>query len=189
MQSVFSDNDLISKDNEPTNYIKIDSIQNTIGYNARLTKVYPIVTRLALYLIAHSGIVISRTELANQVWNRELVSDDAINRTISLLRKALSNNHSAFIQTVPKQGYCFVIPENVEVQLISKAESPIEAELENEAESQREPITIDTNNNNLPTTTIVQKVKIRATTGLTFATVFSILAASFYLSQYTRYVA
>ena len=51
--------------------------------------------------------IVSREELRAEVWNGAVVVDEALQRIISLLRKALADNARAprFIETVPKKGY------------------------------------------------------------------------------------
>lgn len=60
----------------------------------------PLIFRLAAYFFAHPQRIIARQELAEQVWQQAYVDDNAINRAISDLRKALQ--HPALSDTVLK---------------------------------------------------------------------------------------
>lgn len=63
--------------------------------------------QLLLCLLQDAGQVVSRDTLIAQVWQGRIVSDSAINRAVSMLRKALASldQHTDYIETVPKLGY------------------------------------------------------------------------------------
>lgn len=58
-------------------------------------------------LCAHHRDVVSKEILLKQVWGNVIVSDDALLRCISRLRKVLNDNAKSptYIETVPKRGY------------------------------------------------------------------------------------
>lgn len=58
------------------------------------------------------GRVVSRADLRARVWGDVHVSEDALNRVVSLARRALGDDpqHSDYIETVPKRGYRLVAP-------------------------------------------------------------------------------
>lgn len=64
---------------------------------------------LALF-IAKPNEILTRDDLLNHLWAGSLVTDNAINKLIGNLRKALGDNAKSprYIQTVPKRGYRFV---------------------------------------------------------------------------------
>jgi len=68
-------------------------------------------TLLAL-LLESPQYQVSRDQLITQVWSGRVVSESAINRVISLLRKAFStlDPYSHYIETLPKVGYRLVVP-------------------------------------------------------------------------------
>jgi len=70
----------------------------------------PKVSSLLYYFCQHPQKNISREELFTEVWHGQLVTDNAINRVIALLRKALGdeNKIKQYIVTVPKIGYRFI---------------------------------------------------------------------------------
>lgn len=71
----------------------------------------PLVARLLAYFLSHQNRVISRDELMEAVWENRFVSDDAINRCVSILRHTLSpEDKNAYIETVVRKGYIAHFP-------------------------------------------------------------------------------
>lgn len=62
------------------------------------------------YFCRHPGRLISRDEFIAEVWQGQIVTDNAVNRVIARLRKSLEDpaKGSAFIITLPKKGYRFI---------------------------------------------------------------------------------
>jgi DNA-binding response OmpR family regulator len=54
------------------------------------TRLEPQVAKLLDYFLTHQDTLVSRDELMAAVWDNRIVSDDAINRCISILRQTLS---------------------------------------------------------------------------------------------------
>ena len=67
----------------------------------------PLCTKLLAFLATHSGEVVSRDKLVEEVWQGRVVSEDAINNCVKKIRKALNDDpkNPSLIQTIPKQGY------------------------------------------------------------------------------------
>jgi len=75
------------------------------------TRLEPQVAKLLEYFLTHQNIVISRDELMAAVWENRIVSDDAINRCVSILRQILSpQDKQAYIETVVRKGYLAHFP-------------------------------------------------------------------------------
>ncbi|MDR6984973.1 DNA-binding winged helix-turn-helix (wHTH) protein/Tol biopolymer transport system component [Rheinheimera pacifica] len=73
--------------------------------------------QLLMCLLQTPGQVVSRDTLIMQVWQGRIVSDSAINRAVSILRKAFSrldNTHN-YIETLPKLGYRLQLPPQMVV--------------------------------------------------------------------------
>jgi len=63
------------------------------------------------YFLLNQNRVISRDELMSEVWDRRIVSDDAVNRCISILRQTLTpDDKNAYIETVVRKGYLAHFP-------------------------------------------------------------------------------
>ena len=72
----------------------------------------PLILELLQYFIHHRGEVVSKDQLAKDVWKEGVASDAAIMRAIGFLRKVLGDSHktSEYLKTIPKKGYCFIAP-------------------------------------------------------------------------------
>ena len=126
----------------------IDGENCQIVKDGEVTKIDPIVARLGLYFAEHPNTIITRQELSDNVWLSSHTSDDAINRSVSTLRKSLGGKRDEFIKTIPKQGYRFAIGEHIELTIIHDetiADTPPEVDVEQakpeiELESQPEQV-------------------------------------------------
>ncbi|MGA9575950.1 MAG: winged helix-turn-helix domain-containing protein [Lysobacterales bacterium] len=71
----------------------------------------PQVAKLLAYFLSHQETLTSRDELMAEVWDNRIVSDDAINRCISILRQVLSpDDRNAYIETVVRRGFISHFP-------------------------------------------------------------------------------
>lgn len=75
------------------------------------TKVEPRIMHVLQILMKHSPEVVSREKLIQDVWDNYGGADDALNQSISHLRKLLNdtNKQDRIIETVVKKGYRFTI--------------------------------------------------------------------------------
>ena len=66
---------------------------------------------LSLFIAAAQG-QLSRDQMIEQLWDGRVVSESAINRAVSLLRKALSQLDASqpYLETLPKVGYRLLVP-------------------------------------------------------------------------------
>lgn len=77
--------------------------------DARLT---PRAMQVLLCLAERAGEVVTRDDLSRRVWHPAVVTDDALTRIVSELRRALGDRPGdrKFIETIPKRGYRLVAP-------------------------------------------------------------------------------
>ncbi|HET8696450.1 MAG TPA: winged helix-turn-helix domain-containing protein [Gammaproteobacteria bacterium] len=63
-----------------------------------------------LYLVEHSGEVVSKADLLRTVWPGVVVEENSLSQCVSVLRRALGEDPRAhkFIVTVPGRGYRFI---------------------------------------------------------------------------------
>jgi TolB-like protein/DNA-binding winged helix-turn-helix (wHTH) protein/Tfp pilus assembly protein PilF len=96
-------------------------------------KLQPQPARVLTLLVSQPGKVITRQELAEQVWGTETFVDfeQGLNFAIRQIRTALEDDadHPRFLETLPKRGYRFIAevegpPKAAVVAAESKAESP-----------------------------------------------------------------
>lgn len=97
----------------------------TLVKGEKTVKLDATTARLLQYFLDNPGKVIARAELIEQVWQTNFVSDNAINRTISVLRKELGGDTNYYITTIPKKGYCFVHPEPPDETPLTQANETI----------------------------------------------------------------
>jgi Tol biopolymer transport system component/DNA-binding winged helix-turn-helix (wHTH) protein len=74
--------------------------------------VEPKVMQVLVELATHSNEVLTKEQLIHAVWSDTFVSDDALTRCISEIRRVLDDDPRAprFIQTIPKTGYRLIAP-------------------------------------------------------------------------------
>lgn len=93
-------------------------------------KLEPRVMDVLVYMTSHPGKVISRDELIEHVWKGRIVGDHAIYRIINQLRKSLNpDDKDAYVKTVPKKGYQFVVEveREPEFQITQEVEPDLES--------------------------------------------------------------
>jgi len=90
-------------------YILVPSL-NQLHHIDQVYTLEPKVIDLLLFFAHQPNIIASREEIRHAIWGKTLVSDHAINRLVSQLRKALSDNKQPYqyIETVAKRGYRLV---------------------------------------------------------------------------------
>ncbi len=97
--------------------------RNRIVRDSREVRVEPKVMGVLLHLAKRPGEVAGRDELMQAVWPDTFVTDDALKRCISDLRKALGDRSADFIETIPKRGYRLVAPVVREIDSVVAEES------------------------------------------------------------------
>ena len=72
-------------------------------------------------LVARAGHLVGKEDLLREVWHDSFVEESSLARNVYLLRKSLGEGADGrpYIQTVPRQGYRFV----VEVKAVGVADS------------------------------------------------------------------
>ncbi|MEQ8516486.1 MAG: winged helix-turn-helix domain-containing protein [Chromatocurvus sp.] len=101
----------------------------------------PQVARLLDYFLNHQGTLISRDELMAAVWDDRIVTDDAVNRCISILRHTLTpDERNAYIETVVRRGFISHFPPPHGETVPFQAKVPLERRaLERRAPPVQEP--------------------------------------------------
>jgi TolB-like protein/DNA-binding winged helix-turn-helix (wHTH) protein len=93
----------------------------------------PKALRLLLYLIQNRGRLVRKQELLDAVWADAAVTENALTRSVGLLRKTLDDDsrEPRFIETVPTAGYRFIAQVEVASEFqpaapaVSAAPSPV----------------------------------------------------------------
>ncbi|WP_100643564.1 winged helix-turn-helix domain-containing protein [Alteromonas facilis] len=84
--------------------------QQTLTRSENEQSLEPILVELLSHFCQHPDVILSRDELITAVWLGRTVTDSAVNRAITKLRKHFGDSLKAprFIATFPKKGYKFV---------------------------------------------------------------------------------
>src|SRR5215475_11890721 len=85
---------------------------NTITNNGTTVRLEPKVMQVLVCLAQHAGEPVSKEAIITTVWADTFVSDDALTRSVSELRRALEDNprEPLFVETIPKRGYRILLP-------------------------------------------------------------------------------
>ena len=77
-----------------------------------LVEVAPRALDLLVALVERAGDVVTKEELLQRVWPDTFVEEANLSVNVSALRKALGagDGGHAYIQTIPRRGYRFVVP-------------------------------------------------------------------------------
>lgn len=89
---------------------EVDPVDGQIRRGEELRPVRPKAMAVLMCLSASPAHVVSREEIIDQVWARELITDEPLTTCIAELRRALDDSATSprYIQTVPKRGYRLV---------------------------------------------------------------------------------
>ena len=86
--------------------------QQTLSSSSEMLQLEPLMVELLAYFCRHPNEIISVDQLIDQVWQGRVVTDNAVSRLITKLRRAFADDarQPKFIATFPKKGYKFVAP-------------------------------------------------------------------------------
>lgn len=97
---------------------EFDAAAGELRKQGRLVKIEPQPARALALLVAHPGEVISRERLRSQVWDpaTHVDFDRGLAYCLGQVRSALGDNaeNPRFIETLPRRGYRFIAPVQVE---------------------------------------------------------------------------
>lgn len=86
---------------------RLDARGPVLFRHGEIVSLAPKAASTLLLLVENAGKVIEKQELLEKVWRDAFVEEGSLTRTISLLRKALSEGEQEYIATVSKRGYRF----------------------------------------------------------------------------------
>jgi DNA-binding winged helix-turn-helix (wHTH) protein/Tol biopolymer transport system component len=84
--------------------------QQTLTFEDNLQQLEPMMVELLSYFCKNADQIISKDKLIEQVWLGRIVSDNAVSKLITKLRKTFGDDvrQPKFIATFPKKGYRFI---------------------------------------------------------------------------------
>jgi len=102
------------------------ALREVTGVQGERQSLEPRVMQVLVALARAKGTIVSRDELIRLYWRGMIVGEDAINRTISLLRRVAKRigRESFRIETVPRVGYRLVVPPDSPASLTTALEAP-----------------------------------------------------------------
>jgi TolB-like protein/DNA-binding winged helix-turn-helix (wHTH) protein len=90
---------------------RFDAATGDLSDGATTSRLEPQVARLLTYFLSHQNTLVTRDELVGPVWDGRIVSDDAVNRCISILRQKLTpGDRNLYIETVVRRGFISHFP-------------------------------------------------------------------------------
>jgi DNA-binding winged helix-turn-helix (wHTH) protein len=93
--------------------VKIDCARREVYRGGDRVSLPPTPFEVLNVLIQNSGRIVSKNELLATVWGQAHKDKNTVEQAIRQIRVALGDDadHPRFIRTVPRQGYCFVLPD------------------------------------------------------------------------------
>jgi Tol biopolymer transport system component/DNA-binding winged helix-turn-helix (wHTH) protein len=97
---------------------RLDISQRVLVREGKTVPLTPKAVETLLVLVQSNGRVLEKDELMQKIWPDTFVEEVNLAHHISVLRKVLgeSENGERYIQTVPRRGYRFVAPVDVEAR-------------------------------------------------------------------------
>lgn len=91
---------------------RVEPLLHRVSRRGRITQLEPKLIDVLVHLAHHAGQVVTRDQLMDAVWAETIVTDHALTRCISELRKVFGDDprDPSVIETIPKTGYRLVAP-------------------------------------------------------------------------------
>ena len=88
----------------------VDTEDFVVKRNGEVVSLTPRAFDVLRLLLRHSGHVVEKRQLFDEVWKETFVSDNALTKVIKELRHALADpaDEPRYIETIPKRGYRFI---------------------------------------------------------------------------------
>ena len=120
--------------------------EQTLTHQEQVSQLEPIAVELLAYFCRHQDQIISREALIEQVWLGRVITDNAVSKVITKLRKTLNDDAKKpkFIATFPKKGYKFIANAS------EVSETPEQVQVESNPVNQTADTTVKTTTNKLP---------------------------------------
>ena len=107
---------------------RLDPVEHRLTFNNETILLTPKAFETLAALVKRNGHVVTKDELLEIIWPDSFVEESGLTRNISVLRRTLDRSPGGknFIETVPKIGYRFVAPVNLEQSKLPSTPSAFE---------------------------------------------------------------
>jgi eukaryotic-like serine/threonine-protein kinase len=109
---------------------EVNAASGELLKNGRRVKLQELPLRLLIALLENAGEVTSREELRNRLWAGDTFVDfdSSLRVAVGKLREALEDNAEdpRYIETIPRRGYRFLVPEVRRVATVPEAREDLE---------------------------------------------------------------
>ncbi len=92
---------------------EFDEMRRELRVKGHVIELEPKPLEVLLQLLLHTGQVVTKEELLDSVWPGTMVVDGSLATAVSKLRKALGDEDSSILLTVPRVGYRLGVPVRV----------------------------------------------------------------------------
>ena len=82
-------------------------------------KLRPKSYELLCYLLERHGRLVSKDEILDGIWGDTAVTDGAVVQALLDIRRAIGDRSQSMIRTVPRRGYIFDVPVEVQIDAVS----------------------------------------------------------------------
>ncbi len=98
-----------------------------VQVNNKTVRLGPVNMKVLLKLVEQPNVVVTRGELFDSIWKNQIISDDALTKSISEIRAKLGqySNYKKLILTIPKKGYQWN-PSELTTNIIEKIEPKLQ---------------------------------------------------------------
>jgi TolB-like protein/tetratricopeptide (TPR) repeat protein len=86
---------------------RLDTVGRSLECRGEVIALPPKAVEVLAELVKRPGEVVGKKELMETVWPETFVEEANLNQMVFLLRRALGNNRTEYISTVPRRGYRF----------------------------------------------------------------------------------
>jgi DNA-binding winged helix-turn-helix (wHTH) protein len=86
---------------------RLEPSEHKLARGSEVVTLTPKVFDMLVMLVRNNGHLLEKDELIRSLWPDSFVEEGSLSNNISVLRKALGNDHE-YIETVPRRGYRFV---------------------------------------------------------------------------------
>ena len=88
----------------------LDPVAHTLTRGSELQAIEPQVFDLLLLLVKNAGVLVTKDQMVDEIWNGRIVSESAISARVAAVRRAVGDDgkQQAIIKTVPRRGLQFV---------------------------------------------------------------------------------